>query len=100
MAALEDYRFKHSYSDYSPFNLKKGKVRVNILVYVDDLIIFGNEPKVIREFKIYLDKTSHEGFGYIEMFSGSGSLQKFRRNLLEPTKICIGYYLRGWIIRF
>ncbi|KAF7835244.1 reverse transcriptase [Senna tora] len=39
--ALKTYGFQQSYSDYSLFTLKCGEFQLNVLVYVDDLIIFG-----------------------------------------------------------
>lgn len=56
---MEDYGFEHLYSNYSLFTLEKGKVQINILVYVDDLSISGNEPTSIWEFEKYLDKYFH-----------------------------------------
>ncbi len=37
--ALKDYGFKQSHSDYSLFTLQRDTSQVNVLVYVDDLII-------------------------------------------------------------
>lgn len=43
-SALKEYGFQQSYSDYSLFTLQKGSVQLNVLVYVDDLIISGSHP--------------------------------------------------------
>ena len=40
--SLWEYGFIQSYSDYSLFTCQKGAIQLSILVYVDDLIISGN----------------------------------------------------------
>ena len=40
--SLRRYDFQQSYSDYSLFTYQKGKVQLNILIYVDDMIISCN----------------------------------------------------------
>lgn len=41
--SLKNYGFRQSYSYYSLFTMVKGKMQLNVLVYVDDLIIAGND---------------------------------------------------------
>lgn len=43
-----------SYSDYSLFTYCRGLVRLNVLVYVDDIIISGSDPNALSSFKIDL----------------------------------------------
>lgn len=52
--ALKNYGFRQSYSDYTLFTYVHGEIRIHMLVYVDDLIISGNQPEAIRRFKQYL----------------------------------------------
>lgn len=52
--ALKQYGFKQTRSDYSLFVFYNGGISLQILVYVDDLIISGNPPPAIQEFKDYL----------------------------------------------
>lgn len=52
--SLRAYGFRQSYFDYSLFTYQKGTVRLNILVYVDDLIISGNHCAAFSAFKQYL----------------------------------------------
>lgn len=52
--ALLKYGFTQSRSDYSYFVFHHGGVFVQILVYVDDLMIAGSSPSAIQEFKDYL----------------------------------------------
>ena len=47
-AALTSYGFKQSYSDYSLFTYKAQHIQLNVLVYVDDLIISGNDGMVVQ----------------------------------------------------
>lgn len=45
--SLKDYGFRQSYSDYSLFTYTRGSIQINILVYVDDLIISSNDSNAI-----------------------------------------------------
>ncbi|RVW46987.1 Retrovirus-related Pol polyprotein from transposon TNT 1-94 [Vitis vinifera] len=54
VTALKGYGFLQSYSDYSLFTYTKGNVQINVLVYVDDLIISGNDSAALKTFKAYL----------------------------------------------
>ena len=42
-AALTGYGFKQSYSDYLLFTYEAQHIQLNVLVYVDDIIISGND---------------------------------------------------------
>ncbi|GAA0151498.1 transmembrane signal receptor [Lithospermum erythrorhizon] len=57
--SLKQYGFRQSYSDYSLFILTKGSIQINVLLYVDDLIVFGNSATTIRDFKMYLSRCFH-----------------------------------------
>lgn len=50
--ALKAYGFKRSYSDYSLFTLAKRNIQLSVLIYVDDMIIAGNDQ--LLNFKTYL----------------------------------------------
>lgn len=70
-SALKRYGFKQSYSDYSLFTLQNGETHINILVYVDDLIISGNDHDSIQEFKNYLSDCFHmKDLGVLKYFLG------------------------------
>lgn len=56
VTALKEYGFQQSYADYSLFTYTKAGVQINILVYVDDLIISGNDSFALKSFKSYLSK--------------------------------------------
>ena len=52
--ALKTYGFAQSSSDYSLFTLHRDSIHLLVLVYVDDIIISGNNSEAIWVFKIYL----------------------------------------------
>lgn len=54
--ALKKFGFVQSYSDYSLFSYVKGNKSVRVLIYVDDLILTGNDPTMMSKFKVYLSK--------------------------------------------
>lgn len=69
--ALHDYGFRQSKADYSLFSLIRPDVCVQVLVYVDDLIIYGNTPEVIQKFQDYLSSCFHmKDLGVIKYFLG------------------------------
>lgn len=53
-SSLRQYGFSHSYSDYSLFTYSRGRVRLNVLIYVDDTIISDNDSDALTSFKQYL----------------------------------------------
>ncbi|CAH9147462.1 unnamed protein product, partial [Cuscuta epithymum] len=52
--ALKAYGFHQSQADYSLFTFRRPGKILCILIYVDDLLITGNDPDLIVEFKSYL----------------------------------------------
>lgn len=49
--ALLKYEFVQTYSDYSLFVYSKNGIELLVLVYVDDLVICGNDAPMIASFK-------------------------------------------------
>ena len=43
----------HSYVDYSLFTYRKGNCFMALLVYVDDIVLAGNDSRACWEFKKY-----------------------------------------------
>lgn len=70
--ALKTYGFRQSLSDYSLFVLQKQGIHIVVLVYVDDLIVAGNNPTEIELFKTHLHACFHtKRLGQTEIFSWS-----------------------------
>ncbi|RVW12195.1 Retrovirus-related Pol polyprotein from transposon RE2 [Vitis vinifera] len=71
VTTLKGYGFLQSYSDYSLFTYTKGNVQINVLVYVDDLIISGNDSAALETFKAYLsDCFKMKDIGVLKYFLG------------------------------
>ena len=71
VSALKEYGFLQSYSDYSLFTYTRDSVQINVLVYVDDLIISGNNSAALCTFKTYLsDCFDMKDLGTLKYFLG------------------------------
>ena len=71
VTALKTYGFLQSYSDYSLFTFTKDNIQINVLVYVDDLIISGNDSAALCTFKAYLnDCFKMKDLGPLKYFLG------------------------------
>lgn len=69
--ALTNAGFKHSYEDYSLFMYTKGSVEIRVLIYVDDLLVCGNDMEVLVQFKEYLGRCFHmKDLGKLKYFLG------------------------------
>lgn len=69
--ALISYGFNQSRSDHSLFTFTKGDVQLIVLVYVDDLIVAGNNVDVLKKFKLYLGDCFHmKVLGILKYFLG------------------------------
>ena len=51
---MREYGFVHLYADYSLFTYRKADIFLALLVYVDDIVLVGNDSSACREFKDYL----------------------------------------------
>ncbi|GJU63390.1 retrovirus-related pol polyprotein from transposon TNT 1-94 [Tanacetum coccineum] len=58
-SALKIFGFVQSHSDYSLSTLQQNGVHVNVLVYVDYLIVSGNDHEAITQFQTYLSNCFH-----------------------------------------
>ncbi|PKI72225.1 hypothetical protein CRG98_007423 [Punica granatum] len=69
--ALKDYGFEQSAADYSLFTYSREGIFMVVLVYVDDLILTGNDPSSCSRFKQYLDHCFHiKDLGKLKYFVG------------------------------
>jgi len=48
--------FTRSYADYSLFTYNNGGKFMALLVYMDDIVLTGNDSKLYDDLKVYLDK--------------------------------------------
>lgn len=70
-AVLKNYGFSQSYSDYSLFTFHQHEAHIHVLVYVDDIIVAGNDHAAIQTFKIYLSDCFHmKDLGVLKYFPG------------------------------
>ena len=69
--ALESFGFVQSYKDYSLFTYIKGGKSVRVLIYVHDLIVFGDDMDMMVKFKKYLSDCFHmKDLGKAKYFLG------------------------------
>ncbi|KAH9718013.1 retrovirus-related pol polyprotein from transposon RE1 [Citrus sinensis] len=69
--ALKSFGFDQSYADYSLFTFARHDISIYVLVYVDDLIIAGNNTTAISAFKAYLSRCFHmKDLGVLMYFLG------------------------------
>lgn len=59
---LKGFDYLQSYSGYPLFTYTKGTIQLNVLVYVNDLIIYGNDSSTIINFQgIFKQVLPYEG---------------------------------------
>ena len=69
--ALKRFGFHHSYVDYSLFVYSKENVELRVLIYVDDLLICGNDVEFLTKFKEHLGRCFHmKDLGKLKYFLG------------------------------
>ncbi|GJT27629.1 retrovirus-related pol polyprotein from transposon RE2 [Tanacetum coccineum] len=86
--ALKSYGFVQSLSNYSLFTLRRGDIHLNVLIYVDNLIISGNNSNEVTTFKAYLSRCFHmKDLGVLKYFLGIEVAQNS-----EGIFLCQGKY--------
>lgn len=89
MAILKKYDFLQSYSDYSLFTYCKNLIRH---IYVEDLIIYGNDSFTIVKLKEYLNKYFHmKDFGILKYFLGIEMTYGPKRFFLYQRKYALNF---------
>ena len=70
-STLKDQGFKRSEADHTLFTLQSSKGIIAILVYVDDLIISGNDKEGIQDTKTFLKSVFDiKDLGILKYFLG------------------------------
>jgi len=70
-SALTRYRFQQSQKDHSLFSLNNNDILLVVLVYIDDLVVVGNNDTVIQCFKGYLNQCFRmKDLGRLKYFLG------------------------------
>lgn len=69
--SLIKFGFIQSKKDYSLFTSIRGSTVLHVIVYVDDLVICGNDASVIAKFKVYLSQYfKMKDLGHLKYFLG------------------------------
>lgn len=72
---------------------------LSILVYVDDLIVAGNNEIACSDFKRHLNKWFHmKDLGALRYFLGIELARGKGLPFLKSKEICVGYLKRVWYV--
>lgn len=86
--------FRQSISDYSLFTYTCGQTSVFVLVYVDDIIITGNNDDAISDIKKFLAQSfSIKDLGNLRYFLGIEVSLKKRNFFYVNESILLTFYL-------
>ncbi|GJZ56643.1 ribonuclease H-like domain-containing protein [Tanacetum coccineum] len=87
---LVEHGFIQSKSDYSLFTKTDGNSFIALLVYVDDIIITGNNVGEIEKFKVYLNtKFKIKDLGKLKYFLGIEVIDTDKGLCLSQRKYCL-----------
>ncbi|GJR51390.1 ribonuclease H-like domain-containing protein [Tanacetum coccineum] len=87
---LIEHGFVQSKNDYSLFIKDKNGVFIAILVYVDDIVVIGNNNSEIDKFKHFLStKFMIKDLGQVKYFLGIGVLENINGLCLSQRKYCL-----------
>nr|GEU57277.1 retrovirus-related Pol polyprotein from transposon TNT 1-94 [Tanacetum cinerariifolium] len=87
---LKSLGYKQSYVDTSLFTFKTAKTSISLLVYVDDILIAGNDKSLIESLKTSLDaKFSIKDLGPIHYYLGIEFLRNTDRLALTQRKYAL-----------
>ncbi|KAK3021301.1 hypothetical protein RJ639_046872 [Escallonia herrerae] len=88
--ALRSYGFLQSHADHTLFTYRKGDVFLSVLVYVDDLILAGNNSTACSSFKKYLnDCFKLKDLGPLKYFLGIEAARGPRGLFLSQRKYAL-----------
>ena len=70
-SSLRTYGFDQSRSDYSLFTMDRGTEYIQVLVYVDDLVVSASNSSLLASFKAYMNQCFHmKDLGVSKYFLG------------------------------
>ncbi|KAG7532447.1 Reverse transcriptase RNA-dependent DNA polymerase [Arabidopsis thaliana x Arabidopsis arenosa] len=88
--SLLKYGFVQSKKDYSLFTSIRGSTVLHVIVYVDDLVICGNDASVIAKFKTYLSQCfKMKDLGPLKYFLGIEVARNPEGIFLSQRKYCL-----------
>jgi len=84
--------------DYSLFSLRRDEFRLHVLVYVNDLIILGNDHVAVQQFKAYVGQCLHmndlgnlKSFWGVEIVGGPAEIflcqRKYALDMISETRL-------------
>ncbi|GJY31754.1 ribonuclease H-like domain-containing protein [Tanacetum coccineum] len=81
---------KQSKFDYSLYTMQNGDKFIALLVYVDDIVIIGNDDAGIKEFKVFLNtKFMIKDLGVLKYFLGIEIVENDLGLCMSQRKYCI-----------
>ena len=87
---LSEHGFIQSKFDYSLFTKSSGNMFMVLLVYVDDIVITGNDVNEIERFKVFLkNKFQIKDLGKLKYFLGIEVLENENGVCLSQRKYCL-----------
>ncbi|KAK3004635.1 hypothetical protein RJ639_019122 [Escallonia herrerae] len=88
--ALRSYGFLQSHADHTLFTYRKGDIFLSVLVYMDDLILAGNNSTACSSFKQYLnDYFKLKDLGPLKYFLGIKAARGPRGLFLSQHKYAL-----------
>ncbi|GKV48080.1 hypothetical protein SLEP1_g54916 [Rubroshorea leprosula] len=97
--SLKDAGFVQSYANYSLFTFTNNQKFIAVLIYVDDIIITGNDLSGISTLKVYLHtKFSIKDFGPLKYFLGIEVTQTPNGIVLSQRKYALDILTKAGMI--
>ncbi|KAK3023487.1 hypothetical protein RJ639_045074 [Escallonia herrerae] len=88
--ALRSYGFLQSDADHTLFTYQKGDIFLSVLMYMDDLILAGNNSTACSSFKKYLnDCFKLKDLGHLKYFLGIEAARGLRGLFLSQRKYAL-----------